>query len=314
MKALQKHYAAWLIATAMATGAMAHGTMQAGWATEFSMPAKEPSDEAPDADFVKRMMFYKESYTGVETSENVSLLMGMLQYLGMNVNMATADEIKIAEIVVTEMQEISEESNVLTALLNSCEKTIQPDEMKKWLMDCIRFRNEQFAYKSNDHIILNMAADDMERLSRKVLLRSEIDEFRGYYDKWCTLFPADDKEAWAKLERMGELLERMEKDVEASRRNGVDMEYAKQLDLFNREVFFYYNDSSTDRRTILKRVRRFIKRHAKGMNQATLDYTRGMYDRWSYIFNSATDRRVLMSVSKILESIQDRIMKEKDQN
>lgn len=300
MKNLQKHYAALLMAIAMTASATAHTTSEG----LIKVPTPYIADVITIS-FVDKMAFYKENFTGEANDTNVFLLADMLNYLHINAYMASADDIKFAEITINELRRRSKGDETLRALLDSCEKTIHPNDDRKWLMDAIRIHGKELVYNNNRSIIKEIIYK-MERLATISLFKPDIDELRGIYEKWVAICN-NDKSVKDGLARIGELLDIMDKDIENRQRNGVDGEYAKQLDQYNRDT--HYADYSS-RPIVLKNANKFIKSHAKNMNQATLDYTRGIYNQWSSLFMT-TERKEVMAINKTIEKIQNRIIKEK---
>ena len=314
MKTLRKHCAEWLIATEMATGATAHGATATNLTshTGESMTTTHPlSADAPDNDsyandFITRMMFYKESFTGKDNGDNVSLLMDMQTYLSIYASTATADELKIAGITIKEMKLTAETSQTLKTLFDACQGILEPYEIKTFLIDGIRFHIKQFAYGNPSNEILDMIVPKMERLAATTVSQSELDELHGFYDKWKMLY-SDDKTK-AQLTRIGELLEVMDKTASTAKSNGIDIGYAKQLDQYHKDAMYA---DGPGRMKVEKSIHKLIKLHAKDMNQATLDYTRKVYDHLSLIACMNGERELVLSIAKTMEKIQDRITKEK---
>ena len=314
MRTLRKHCAAWLIATAMATGATAHGTAPTNLTlhtgesmmTTHSLSVDAPDNDSYANDFITRMMFYKESFTGKDNGDNVSLLMDMQTYLNIYASTATADELKIADIIIKEMKRTAETSQTLKTLLTSCQEILDPYEIKTFLIDGIRFHIKQFAYGNPPNELLDMIVDKMERLAVTEVSQSELDELHGFYDKWKMLY-SDDKTK-AQLTRIGELLEVMGKTVATAKSNGVDVGYAKQLDQYHKDAMYA---DGPGRMKVEKSIHKLIKSHAKDMNQATLDYTRKVYDHLSFIACMKGERELVLSIAKTMDKIQDRLVKEK---
>ena len=313
MKTLRKHCAAWLIATAMATGATAHGATATNLTShtgESVMTTHPLSVDAPDNnsyanDFITRMMFYKESFTGKDNGDNVSLLIDMQTYLSIYAPSATAEELKIANVTINEMRLTAETSQTLNTLFDSCQGILAPYEIKTFLIDGIRLHITQFAYGNPPNELLDMIVPKMERLAVTTVSQSELDELHGFYDKWKMLY-SDDKTK-AQLTRISELLDVMDKTVSTAKSNGINIGYAKQLDQYHKDAMYA---DGPGRIKVEKSIHKLIKRHAKDMNQATLDYTRKVYDHLSLVACMKGERELVLSIAKTMEKIQDRITKE----
>ena len=262
---------------------------------------------ADDDDALTTIMFYRDRYTGEDNNKNTALLLNLNKYLKANGKSLSPDEVSVAEGILKEMGERTT-SEMQKTLLSSCFNMIgeQPDEILKERLK--RYGDEAYYLYSKNLSCTNLYREIEEFLLSKVTTGvnaptlKELGQFYRNIQYYAYQKKEKSNEEVEALKRIANLIDAVT-DASTETANQAYCEQLKGID----EGIRAAQKGSYDKE--LEMVNELIKEESKrGMNQATLDYTRKIFGGWAE--TRAFFGRGGIKVAKSIEAAQKKIDKQ----
>ena len=266
---------------------------------------------ADDDDALTTIMFYRDRYTGEDNNKNTALLLNLNKYLKANGKSLSPDEVSVAEGILKEMGERTT-SEMQKTLLSSCFNMIgeQPDEILKERLK--RYGDEAYYLYSKNLSCTNLYREIEEFLLSKVTTGvnaptlKELGQFYRNIQYYAYQKKEKSNEEVEALKRIANLIDAVT-DASTETANQAYCEQLKGID----EGIRAGQKGSYDKE--LEMVNELIKEESKrGMNQATLDYTRKIFGGWTE--TRAFFGRGGIKVAKSIEAAQKKIDKQNQKN
>lgn len=278
-----------------------------GFGNNFSHSFIWKPKPADDDDALTTIMFYRDRYTGEDNNKNTALLLNLNKYLKANGKSLSPDEVSVAEGILKEMGERTT-SEMQKTLLSSCFNMIgeQPDEILKERLK--RYGDEAYYLYSKNLSCTNLYREIEEFLLSKVTTGvnaptlKELGQFYRNIQYYAYQKKEKSNEEVEALKRIANLIDAVT-DASTETANQAYCEQLKGID----EGIRAAQKGSYDKE--LEMVNELIKEESKrGMNQATLDYTRKVFGGWTE--TRAFFGRGGIKVAKSIEAAQKKIDKQ----